>query len=95
MKGDLEPQYFTLRTIKKHGNLSLYNVLKISPNFGLGVLINFVLIEKKSVLHFYPSMRRLMATASFITALMATEVKCSKMVEGFNVGRHVCRDLDW
>ena len=29
IKGDFEPQYFTLRTIEKHGNLSVQNVLNI------------------------------------------------------------------
>ena len=35
-----------LRTIEKYGNLSLQNVLNISPNMGLGVIINFVCIKK-------------------------------------------------
>ena len=43
-KGDVEHQYFTLRTIKKHENLSIQNVLKISPNWRIGILINFVLV---------------------------------------------------
>jgi len=46
-KGDFELQYFTLRTIEKYGNFSLQNVLKISPNLRLSVLINFVLTKKK------------------------------------------------
>ena len=46
-KGDFEPQYFTLRTIKKLGDLSIKNVLNIWPNLRLSVLINFVLTTKK------------------------------------------------
>ena len=47
-KGDFEPQYFTLRTIKKLGDLSVQNVLNILPNLRLSVLINFVLIKKRA-----------------------------------------------
>jgi len=50
LKNGFEPQYFTLRTLEKYGNLSVKNVLKISPKLRLSVLINFVLIKKKSVL---------------------------------------------
>ena len=49
LKKGFEPQYFTLRTLEKYGNLSVKNVLKISPKLRLSVLINFVLIKKKSV----------------------------------------------
>ena len=52
LKKGFEPQYFTLRTLEKYGNLSVKNVLKISPKLRLSVLINFVLIKKKSVHHF-------------------------------------------
>ena len=38
---------FSLRTIKKLGDLSYQNVLNIWPNLRLGVLINFVLTKKK------------------------------------------------
>ena len=48
-KGEFEPQYFTLRTIKKLGDLSVKNVLNIWPNLRLGVLINFVLIKKSAL----------------------------------------------
>ena len=47
LKKGFEPQYFTLRTLEKYGNLSVKNVLKISPKLRLSVLINFVLIKKK------------------------------------------------
>ena len=47
LKKGFEPQYFTLRTMEKYGNLSVKNVLKISPKLRLSVLINFVLIKKK------------------------------------------------
>ena len=46
LKKGFEPQYFTLRTLEKYGNLSIKNVLKISPKLRLSVLINFVLIKK-------------------------------------------------
>ena len=49
LKGDCEPQYFNIRTIKNPVNFSIKNVLKISPKLRLSVLINFVLIKKKSV----------------------------------------------
>ena len=49
LKQDFEPQYFNLRTIKNLVNFSVKNVLKISPKLRLSVLINFVLIKKKSV----------------------------------------------
>ena len=49
LKGDFEPQYFNLRTIKNLVNFSIKNVLKISPKLRLSVLINFVLIKKKRV----------------------------------------------
>ena len=52
-KGGFEPQYFTLRTIKKLGYLSLQNVLNILPNLRLGVLINIVLTKKKSVFYLF------------------------------------------
>ena len=52
LKKGFEPQYFTLRTLEKYGNLSVKNVLKISPKLRLSVLINFVLIKKKSVIAF-------------------------------------------
>ena len=42
-----EPQYFTLRTMEKYGNLSIKNVLKISPKLRLSILITFVLIKKE------------------------------------------------
>jgi len=42
-KVDFEPQYFTFRTIKKHGNFTIQNVLRISPNLKLTILINFVI----------------------------------------------------
>ena len=35
--------------MEKYDNLSVKNVLKISPKLRLSVLINFVLIKKKSV----------------------------------------------
>ena len=54
-KGDLEPQYFTLRTMKKLGDLSVQNVLNIWANLRLGVLINFVLTTKKRVYQGYKS----------------------------------------
>ena len=47
LKKGFEPQYFTLRTLEKYGNLSVKNVLKISPKLRLSVLINFVLIKKR------------------------------------------------
>ena len=47
LKKGFEPQYFTLRTLEKYGNLSVKNVLKISPKLRHSVLINFVLIRKK------------------------------------------------
>ena len=47
LKGDFEPQYFKLRTIKNLVNFSIKNVLKISPKLRLSVLINFVLIKKR------------------------------------------------
>ena len=52
LKGDCEPQYFNIRTIKNPVNFSIKNVLKISPKLRLSVLINFVLIKKKSVIAF-------------------------------------------
>ena len=52
-KGGFEPQYFTLRTIKKLGDLSLQNVFNILPNLRLGVLINIVLTKKKSVFYLF------------------------------------------
>ena len=45
IKGDFEPQYFTLRMIEKHGNMRPQNVLKLSPNFRLSVLKNFILLS--------------------------------------------------
>ena len=47
LKKGFEPQYFTLRTLEKYGNLSVKNVLKISPKLRLSFLINFVLIKKE------------------------------------------------
>ena len=47
LKGDCEPQYFNIRTIKNPVNFSIKNVLKISPKLGLSVLINFVLVGGK------------------------------------------------
>ena len=57
LKGDCEPQYFNIRTIKNPVNFSIKNVLKISPKLRLSVLINFVLIKKKSVFEWIESAR--------------------------------------
>ena len=47
LKGDFEPQYFTLRTIGKPCHFERPKLFKISLNLRLGVLINFVLIKKR------------------------------------------------
>ena len=49
LKKGFEPQYFTSRTLEKYSNLNIKNVLKISPKLRLSVLINFVLIKKRSI----------------------------------------------
>ena len=57
-QGGFEPQYFTLKTIKKLADLSIQNVLNNWPNLRLGVLINFVLTKKRvycNILRHIPS----------------------------------------
>ena len=67
LKKGFEPQYFTLRTLEKYGNLSVKNVLKISPKLRLSVLINFVLIKKKCVIAFEVQGAKIMVlTGGFI-----------------------------
>ncbi len=43
-----------LRTLEKYGNLSVKNILKISPKLRISVLINFVLINKKKSVDLMP-----------------------------------------
>ena len=45
-KRDFKSQYFTLRTIRKLGDLSVQNVLNIWPNLRLCVLTNSVLKKR-------------------------------------------------
>ena len=47
-KRDYKLQYFTLRTIKRLGDLSLQNVFTILVNLRLDILINS-LVTKKSI----------------------------------------------
>ena len=68
VKGDFKPQYFTLRIIENIDNLSVQNVLKMSANLRLGVLINFVLI-KKSMVQYKISLYLCKVRNTYLTAL--------------------------
>ena len=68
LKKGFEPQYFTLRTMEKIGNLSVKNILKISPKLRLSILINFVLIKKR------------VYTGEFIYCTHQTSLYCHTLV---------------